>query len=515
MTISNVKYGVNVVTNALAKNAADLSTSSDFEEIGRAIVVPLLTGKGDDWQAENEVRIITKAPGPLAIDRAYLLRVCFGLATSDRDRKLIIPLGGDLSPIPDHIKELYSIAKNVRMNVTKFSGSNTFVESSAPYKMVTCFFDLAPKNNEDWQVMQLRWVKERNEWVATAYKEELWGFDDCEEFYEGPFAIDEYCADRLGQLYSIPASQLNNQDISRTSPFDLKYAATLNSITEIPPELMTIFTCPNIVDCLKRQYLSYLNELPFKFSADNNHVWQVLEALDVVLDNNHGLFSKDKEGGELNKDIFGEFVSIAHDLQNYEGMVKQIWIAIFLHDIAKHSVLNADHALISENLVRDLFETNDWDLTEQERERITWVIGNHDVVGNIVSSAERAPRCLIERLTNLSNKEKQTRLNMLILLSFCDLRGTSNGKFVNDYNAKSRFRAADFSWLKQKEEDLFKWRKERLVRAHKQENTKEKQELWDEAFSGLWKETKSITKNQFGKNIKVFTNLLYLALVSP
>ncbi len=104
------------------------------------------------------------------------------------------------------------------------------------------------------------------------------------------------------------------------------------------------------------------------------------------------------------------------------------------------------------------------------------------------------------------------RLNMLIILSFCDLRGTLNGRFVNDYNAESRFLATDFAWLQQKDEDLFGWRKERLVRAFIPEHTKDKQRLWDTTFSELEEETQEAIKRQVGHNIKVFTNLLYLAL---
>ncbi len=218
------------------------------------------------------------------------------------------------------------------------------------------------------------------------------------------------------------------------------YAAILKAITELPQQLLTIFSGENVVNCLRGQWLSYLNKLPFMFSEENDHVWQVLEALEAVLDNNYGSFSKDKDGEELNENIFSKFVSLAYELKKDKGLIKQIWIVVLLHDTAKYySVLNADHAQIGGNLVTDLFAINDFGLTEQERERIAWVIGSHDVVGNIVSSAERAPRCLTERLEKLSDKEKQIRLNMLILLSFCDLRGTLNGKFVNDYNAMSRF----------------------------------------------------------------------------
>jgi hypothetical protein len=290
------------------------------------------------------------------------------------------------------------------------------------------------------------------------------------------------------------------------------YADTLNAITMIPQQLITIFTDQNVVDCLKEQQYLDLNNWPFMFSEENNHIWQVLEALESILNSNHASFSKGKEGEKLNQDIFSKYVSLAYDLKKDKRLIEQIWIVVFLHDIAKYSVQNADHAHISGNLVRDLFITNDFSLTESERERIVWVIGNHDVVGNIVSTAERAPRYLTERLEKLSIEEKQIRLNMLILLSLCDLRGTLNGKFVNNYNAKSRFWAADLSRLQDMEENLFSWRKERLVRASTQKETKKKQNDWDTAFGRLPEATQRIIKNQFGKNIKVFTNLLYLAL---
>jgi len=77
------------------------------------------------------------------------------------------------------------------------------------------------------------------------------------------------------------------------------YAATLKTITRIPTQLFTIFKGQDVVSCLKGQYLSLLNEMPFNFSAENDHVWQVLEAFKAVLDNDYVLFSKGKEGDEL------------------------------------------------------------------------------------------------------------------------------------------------------------------------------------------------------------------------
>ncbi len=290
------------------------------------------------------------------------------------------------------------------------------------------------------------------------------------------------------------------------------YAAAAEAVTGIPQQLIAIFTCQDVVGRLKSQYGSYLNQSPFKFCAEKGHVWQVLEALESVLLNNHGSFSRDKEGDELDEDIFRKFVSLAHGLQKDERAVKQIWTAVLLHDIAKYSVQNADHAQIGGKLVEDVFGNRTFDLTEREQERVAWVIRNHDVVGNIVSSAERAPRCLTESLEKLSDGEKQLRLDMLILLSFCDLRGTLNGRFVNNYNAGSRFLANDVGWLEQKEEDLFRWRKERLVRASTERATRDKQALWGKSFRHLPEVTQAIIAKQLGKDVKVFTNLLYLAL---
>jgi hypothetical protein len=140
------------------------------------------------------------------------------------------------------------------------------------------------------------------------------------------------------------------------------------------------------------------------------------------------------------------------------------------------------------------------------------VIENHDVVGNIVSTAERAPRCLTGPLAKLRPAERSARLNMLILLSFCDLRGTLNGRFVNNDNARSRFLAADIDWLGKRERDLFGWRKERLVRGSTPRGTRAKQQLWEKTFSRFQEDTKKAIRRHFGHNIKIFTNFLYLAL---
>ena len=131
-------------------------------------------------------------------------------------------MSGELPSVPDHIRAFYDSPENVKMNVSRFHGPNQFVESGPPRGTVTHGFDLAAKQDSDWQVMQLRWVEERGEWIAIAYKHESWGFDDEEEFYRGPFTLDDYCADRIKQVYNIPNERLDTSRITITSPPDLE-----------------------------------------------------------------------------------------------------------------------------------------------------------------------------------------------------------------------------------------------------------------------------------------------------
>ncbi len=320
------------------------------------------------------------------------------------------------------------------------------------------------------------------------------------------FTIDKVCRMSPRELQDM-ALNLKGSNVNAAA-----YGSTQRAITRIPIPLKEILLAGrDVARGLRASYLADLNVLPFAFSEEKNHVWQVLGALEAIQDNDYDAFSKDKEEDKLDERIFDRFVLLANNLRDDHGLA-EMWIATFLHDIAKYSVQNADHARISGDLVRDPFVARSFGLTEESWERIAWVVGNHDAVGNIVSSAERAPRCLTERLVGLPLKEKQARLRMLILLSLCDLRGTENGRYVNDDNAELRFRAADPAWLEEKERDLFAWRRERLARASTPDCTQKKRSAWDTAFRGLPEETKRVLVKQLGSSIKVFTNLLYLAL---
>ena len=49
----------------------------------------ILTIKSTCWRYENEIRMIRMAAGTLKIDQSYLQHICFGLKTSEDDKRLI------------------------------------------------------------------------------------------------------------------------------------------------------------------------------------------------------------------------------------------------------------------------------------------------------------------------------------------------------------------------------------------------------------------------------------------
>ncbi|GBE46051.1 hypothetical protein BMS3Bbin11_01146 [bacterium BMS3Bbin11] len=85
---STMIYGDNIFTDSLVEAAEGLS-DVEVTEIYKSIVVPLFTAKGQDWDVEDEWRIIREFPGPLVIERKWLAQICFGMATPERDKELI------------------------------------------------------------------------------------------------------------------------------------------------------------------------------------------------------------------------------------------------------------------------------------------------------------------------------------------------------------------------------------------------------------------------------------------
>jgi Protein of unknown function (DUF2971) len=86
--ISSVFYGQNVLTEALIAMAPDLHNLNQLTLV-REIMPRLFTAKGEDWSVENEIRIVRKTPGQLLIDRKFLVKACFGMATPQQDIDLV------------------------------------------------------------------------------------------------------------------------------------------------------------------------------------------------------------------------------------------------------------------------------------------------------------------------------------------------------------------------------------------------------------------------------------------
>jgi len=80
-----------------AVNELDLSHKPDFESEIKPIITVLLTTKSPEWAYEKESRLISFSPGLLAFDRSWLKQICFGLRTSDADRRRVRELAAAYS----------------------------------------------------------------------------------------------------------------------------------------------------------------------------------------------------------------------------------------------------------------------------------------------------------------------------------------------------------------------------------------------------------------------------------
>lgn len=84
--IANVQYGANLLTEWFK----ELPTKNEIHGIAfEEMMKKILTIKSSCWEYENEVRIIRNTAGCVSIDQSYLQHICFGLNTSEDDRKLI------------------------------------------------------------------------------------------------------------------------------------------------------------------------------------------------------------------------------------------------------------------------------------------------------------------------------------------------------------------------------------------------------------------------------------------
>lgn len=82
-----VQYSHDSLFEALKQ--LDLSRSPDFDNDLKPIVTAFLTTKSPEWSYEKEARLISFSPGEQEFDPGWLKQICFGLRTSDADRKRV------------------------------------------------------------------------------------------------------------------------------------------------------------------------------------------------------------------------------------------------------------------------------------------------------------------------------------------------------------------------------------------------------------------------------------------
>lgn len=145
----------------------------------------------------------------------------------DPSAGLEIPVRGELLTIPKDLKDCYIRPENLEVTLlpaqipghllsssaTQFT-SPPFREEDNCYSCGAVEFDLGGA----FERMQLRWIKERDEWVSSAYKQSNFGADGHAEWYYGPYCLDNYCIDRLLEAYHIPTGKLPYQEIKMTDP---------------------------------------------------------------------------------------------------------------------------------------------------------------------------------------------------------------------------------------------------------------------------------------------------------
>jgi hypothetical protein len=85
--ISDVSYQKDTLTNWFISIANRLPM--DFGDLLIELAKIYFTAKSPEWLYEKEVRIISRRPGLLKIEKSFIKQICFGLNTSSEDMELI------------------------------------------------------------------------------------------------------------------------------------------------------------------------------------------------------------------------------------------------------------------------------------------------------------------------------------------------------------------------------------------------------------------------------------------
>jgi len=87
--VSDVTYGENPLSDWFIENIPNQIEDDFYDHFTTELLKRVLVIKSADWSYEQEARIIRQRAGEFSIPNIYLKQVCFGLNTSDSDKRLI------------------------------------------------------------------------------------------------------------------------------------------------------------------------------------------------------------------------------------------------------------------------------------------------------------------------------------------------------------------------------------------------------------------------------------------
>lgn len=128
---------------------------------------------------------------------------------------------------------------------------------------------------------------------------------------------------------------------------------------------------------------------------------------------------------ELESKALAEQFTLAADIVQSIGNRRALYVALFLHDIAKGRI--EDHSLAGVDVARSLCPR--LGLTEAETETVAWLVENHLIMSDTAQRRDLGDRRTIT--TFASRVQTLERLKMLFVLTVCDIRAVGPGVWNN------------------------------------------------------------------------------------
>ena len=112
---------------------------------------------------------------------------------------------------------------------------------------------------------------------------------------------------------------------------------------------------------------------------------------------------------------------VAHEIMPMIRNRKILYVALFLHDIAKGRP--EDHSIAGARVARKLCPR--FGLNEAETEAVAWLIEHHLDMSNIAQSRDLSDPATIDAF--VTTVQTLERLRMLLVLTVCDIRAVGPG----------------------------------------------------------------------------------------